>query len=316
MPKISVVIPLYNKTPHIQRALQSVFVQTSQDFEIVVVDDGSTDGGADVVRSIYDPRLRLIQQENAGVSVARNRGIQEAKADLVAFLDADDAWKPEFLETILRLRERFPDAGAYATAYELHEPNGKVIQPRYKDIPPSPWEGLIPNYFRAALGTPPVWASAVAVPNGVLRDVGYFPIGERLGEDGDMWLRIALRYSIAFSWQIGATYFRDAYNRACDSHFRQSEYCLVETAKESIRKGEVPPSMLPDLQEYMAKYTISASAQCILARKPEKARQMLANCKTRHFYWQKVWWYFWAIVPVPVSHFAWRVKRGVLRGNL
>jgi len=313
---ISVVIPLYNKAPHIQRALQSVLAQTWQDFEVIVIDDGSTDGGGEIIRGISDSRIRLVQQENAGVSAARNRGIKEAQADLIAFLDADDAWKPRFLETILRLREQFPAAGAYATAYELHEPNGKVIQPRYKYIPPSPWEGLIPNYFRSALGTPPVWTSAVAVPKGVFKDVGYFPAGERLGEDGDMWLRIAVKYPIAFSWQIGAAYFRDASNRACDSHFMQSEYRLLETARESIRKGDVPLSKLPDLQEYMAKYTISASAQCVLAGKPEKARQMLADCKTICFYRQKVWWRFWAALPAPASQFVWRLKRRLVRESL
>jgi glycosyltransferase involved in cell wall biosynthesis len=316
MPNTSVVIPLYNKAPHIQRALQSVLAQTRQDFEIIVIDDGSTDGGGEIVRGIPDSRIRLVQQENAGVSAARNRGIREAQANLIAFLDADDAWKPRFLETVLRLKEQFPDAGAYATAYELHESNSKVIQPRYKAIPPPPWEGLIPNYFRSALDTPPVSSSAVAVPKGVFMDVGYFPLGERLGEDGDMWLRIALKYPIVFSWQIGAAYFRDASNRACDSHFMQSEYRLVETGRESIRNGEVPPSKLPDLEEYMAKYTIFASAQCVLAGKPAKARQMLADCNTIRFYQQKVWWYFWAIMPAPLTHFVWQVKRRLLRGSL
>ncbi|NLB79493.1 MAG: glycosyltransferase family 2 protein, partial [Clostridiaceae bacterium] len=119
-PKVSVVIPLYNKAPYIMRSLRSVLAQSYQNFEIVVVDDGSTDGGGDIVLSVGDPCIRLIRQENGGVSAARNRGIQEAKADLIAFLDADDEWKPSFLELILDMYSNYPDAGLYGTCYEFH----------------------------------------------------------------------------------------------------------------------------------------------------------------------------------------------------
>ena len=108
---ISVAIPLYNKRREIARTIQSVFDQTFQQFEILVIDDGSTDGGADIVAQIGDPRVRLIRQANAGVSAARNHAISEAKTELIAFLDADDEWKPGFLAAIWDLRERFPEAG-------------------------------------------------------------------------------------------------------------------------------------------------------------------------------------------------------------
>jgi len=114
---ISVVIPLYNKARHIRRALSSVLAQTAPCFELVVVDDGSTDGSADVVRSISDSRLRLVVQPNGGECAARNRGIRETSGELIAFLDADDEWLPEFLSTVMRLYDQCPQAGAYATAY-------------------------------------------------------------------------------------------------------------------------------------------------------------------------------------------------------
>lgn len=98
----SVVIPLYNKEPYILRSIQSVLSQTHTDFELIVIDDGSTDGGLTLTRSISDPRVRLIQQPNGGVSRARNRGVQEASAEWVAFLDADDEYFPRFLEEMAR----------------------------------------------------------------------------------------------------------------------------------------------------------------------------------------------------------------------
>lgn len=98
IPDISVIIPLYNKGKYIVRALDSVFAQTYQDFEVIVVDDGSTDNGLEIVQQYRDSRLRLIRQANAGPGAARNRGLKASKAPFVAFLDADDEWLPEFLE--------------------------------------------------------------------------------------------------------------------------------------------------------------------------------------------------------------------------
>lgn len=95
--KVSAIIPLYNKAPYIQRALDSVLAQTLQDLELIVVDDGSTDGGGEIVERCSDPRVRLIRQENGGPGAARNRGLREARGDIVAFLDADDEWLPRYL---------------------------------------------------------------------------------------------------------------------------------------------------------------------------------------------------------------------------
>ena len=111
---ISVVIPLYNKAGQVGRTLKSVLAQTFQEFEVVVVDDGSTDGSVEEVRSVHDDRIRIIVQQNAGVAAARNRGIAEARYDFVAFLDADDEWKPTYLETQYNLAQKYKDCDVYA----------------------------------------------------------------------------------------------------------------------------------------------------------------------------------------------------------
>lgn len=199
MPVVSVVIPLYNKSPYIARALNSVLAQTFQDFEVIVINDGSTDGGAAVVKEFDDPRIRLIQQENRGVSAARNRGIEAARAELVAFLDADDEWLQQFLETIIKLRGRFPNAGAYATAIVISDKNTKKYI-RYRSVPSSSWEGLIADYFGSSVvGDLILSSSSVAIPKNILYEMNGFAIDARWGEDLDLWGRIALRYPIGFS---------------------------------------------------------------------------------------------------------------------
>ncbi|MDD5303369.1 MAG: glycosyltransferase family A protein, partial [Elusimicrobia bacterium] len=148
-PKVSVVIPLYNKGPHIARALDSVLAQSVRDFEIVVVDDASTDGGAEIVRRHHDRRIRLVGRDKPGPGghAARNAGIKAAAAPLIAFLDADDTWEPQYLETILRMRKAYPQAGAYATAYRIYDRGGRVENRRYHGVPEPPWEGIVPDYF-------------------------------------------------------------------------------------------------------------------------------------------------------------------------
>ena len=309
IPTISVVIPLYNKEKYIKRALDSVRAQTFDDFEVIVINDGSTDNGPSIVEQYNDPRIKLINQENAGVSAARNRGIKEAKADLIAFIDADDEWLPEFLETVIRLRDRYPEAGAYATAYEIQKRNEDVYSPKYKHIPPVPWEGIIPNYLRSVLAVPIVCSSAVAVPKDVFSDVGGFPLGEYLGEDGDMWLRIALKYPIAFSSRINAIYHKDAHGRACFNRMIRCEYRLIKTGCNAINNDVVPQHMLPYLEVYVAKYRITSASQCILSGERQIAKKILATCKTKRYYMRKLWWRLWAMMPTWVTSCAWYIKR-------
>lgn len=197
---MSVVIPLYNKEREVERAIRSVVAQTVQDFEIVVVNDGSTDRGPEIVAGIADPRIRLLQQGNQGVSAARNRGIAEARSHLIAFLDADDEWKPCFLQEIMRLRAKYPGASVFATSYLFCDGEGRYSAPGINGIPPHPWDGTLEDYFAiASRSDPPLWTSAVAVTKAAITSVGGFPVGVKSGEDLLTWARLAVRFHIAYS---------------------------------------------------------------------------------------------------------------------
>ncbi|MFZ2406835.1 MAG: glycosyltransferase family 2 protein, partial [Methylobacter sp.] len=193
----SVVIPLYNKEATVERAIKSVLNQTVQDFEIVVVNDGSTDKGPDVVSAINDPRIRLIDQDNQGVSAARNKGIAEARGPWIAFLDADDWWQPNFLETINRLITLSVDIVLCATAYQYYvEQNGNanIAYPRLTNIPKELWEGILEDYFAACIKSDsPVWTSAVAAKKTALEAVGGFEEGLQEGEDLLTWAKLACK---------------------------------------------------------------------------------------------------------------------------
>lgn len=203
--RFSVIIPLYNKAPYVEKALRSVFAQTFIDFELIVVDDGSKDGSAEIVEGIFaseksrsnaNPSIhrqnRIIRQANAGVSTARNNGVAAAQGEYVCFLDADDWWEPGFLEGMDGLINNFPEARLYATSYYYVKYGRKLVK---LDIPTGYF-----NYFRvyAQVLCQPVWTGAACMRRETFNEFGGFKPHLKLGEDFELWSRIALRYSVAF----------------------------------------------------------------------------------------------------------------------
>lgn len=213
-PQISVVVALYNKEREVMRCVESVLRQSFADFELIIVEDGSTDRSLEIVRSVQDPRVRVVDKPNGGVAMARNRGIEEARADLIAFLDADDEWWPDFLRTIFDLSKSSPDAGAYFTAFWVERGNGwgrRVVRP-VRDLLPG--KNLLKNYYR--VGHDYESCSAVAVWKKVFERAGYFR--EMIAEDTDLWMRIAAFYPIAYSRRVESVWNQDASNRRSNQH--------------------------------------------------------------------------------------------------
>src|SRR4030042_2191113 len=205
--RISIVMPLYNKEGEVSRAIKSVLAQNFSDFELLVINDGSTDKGPEVVRQIEDKRVSIIDQDNGGVSAARNRGIEEAKSDFITFLDADDEWKTDFLESVIRMRRNFPDCKVFGTNYLYRNVDGFLMSTILRGLPKAPWEGALEDYFKVASHSdPPISSSAVAVVKEALASIGGFPVGVTTGEDLLTWARLASRYKIAYSTQPAAIF--------------------------------------------------------------------------------------------------------------
>lgn len=280
---VSVVIPLYNKKNYIGRTIRSVLMQTIEDFEIIIIDDGSLDGSGDVAKTFLDSRIRLFRQENQGVSAARNNGVRNARADFIAFLDADDEWLPDHLKTLLRLRNEYSFAGAFTTAYTILEPNGKMRSARYRAIPANPREGLIPNYFKSAtLGDSPLNSSSVGIPKIIFNEFGGFPEDEWWGEDTDLFGRIALKYPIAFSWGGGVIYHWDATGRVCGRPSLKPEPFVI-TAQRVLSTEQLTESVRKDLKEYSARKELYRAASHLYVGNKTKARNILKETHTDYF---------------------------------
>ena len=191
--RFSVIIPLYNKAPYIEKALRSVLAQTFADYELIVVDDGSTDASAGAVQRTLegsDIRWRLISKENGGVSSARNAGIDAADGEYACLLDADDWWEPAFLERMDILISNYPDAGLYCSNY-YYVHNGKNTVKL--DIPTGYFD-YCKEYARTLCM---VATSSCCSATQVLKEMGGFKTFLKLGEDFDLWIRIALKYGTA-----------------------------------------------------------------------------------------------------------------------
>lgn len=194
---ISIVIPLYNKASYIEKCINSVLNQSFSNFEIIVVNDGSTDNGQDIVEKMVDSRITLISQKNSGVSIARNRGVAEAKFNFAAFLDADDWWHTDFLEEMIKVIKEYPEAGMYASNYKIVNNaqtfSSSIILNLYFK---KGYFNYIESFYKN--GISPIWTSAVIVNNSKFKGIGGFNPKLRYGEDLEFWLRMSVNYRIVY----------------------------------------------------------------------------------------------------------------------
>ncbi|MBN1548424.1 MAG: glycosyltransferase family 2 protein [Syntrophaceae bacterium] len=238
----SVVIPLYNKADTVARAVQSVLDQTVQDYEIIVVNDGSEDNGPAIVESFNDSRIRLLHQKNAGVSAARNRGIEESVSDLIAFLDADDEWLPTYLEKIRELVVRFPDCGLYGTRYFYQNPDGKKHVAVIRGIPED-FDGILNDYFGlAARSHPPICADTACASKDALNRIGGFLKGLASGQDLLAWGKLAANFRMAYSMEPLAVYHLDNAATYRDKPSRVPlEHDIVGEEFKGLYEDSLPP---------------------------------------------------------------------------
>jgi len=204
MAGVSVVVPLYNKGPYLLRALTSIAHQSYSDFEVIVVNDGSTDHGEDIANTFPDRRFRVLHQENAGPGAARNRGVAQASGSLIAFLDADDEWLPDYLEGAVRAFGERPDIAAFTQGY-IEYPSGRSTEPMWRK------RGLLEGvqvlgqsaellHYMLAYMTPPATVARIEV---VRKWGGFYEHRCTFGEDSFLWLKILLNEQVAFALQPG-----------------------------------------------------------------------------------------------------------------
>lgn len=250
--KFSVIIPLYNKAAYIAKAIKSVLAQTCDDYDLVIVDDGSKDDSAENAAKAIEGRrnCRLIRQENAGVSLARNNGAVASHGDYLCFLDADDWWEPSFLEGMSRLIEEYHEAGIYGTNYTIVNETKHKTRVAKIGVEEGFEKGYI-NYCQTYAKTMymPLWTGAVCIPRSVFDEMQGFPKGIKLGEDFILWIHIAMKYKVAFLNKPLAFYNQDVEiaNRGVGRLYATNEHMLWNMADlESLEKSNTDYKNLID----------------------------------------------------------------------
>jgi len=251
---ISIIIPLYNKEGNIVSTLNSILQQTYWDYEVLIVNDGSTDNSLPVVRNFLtqknDGRFRIISQVNRGVSSARNRGVKESVGEYIAFLDADDVWEPTYLEEMAKLINDYPSACIYGIGYGLLSGGKKT-----------PHLCRIPNNFRGVLQCSwneklmLYWTSSTCCNR---QHMVLFDENLTHGEDLDVWFRMMLQGDAVFNNVTLAYYVQDSKNRAMnivpaiDKHIVSviERYRVVRETNEDFQKA-FDTQMIYFLYEYM-----------------------------------------------------------------
>jgi glycosyltransferase involved in cell wall biosynthesis len=212
----SIIIPLYNKASFVTTAIESVLSQSYQDFEIIVVDDGSTDDGASIVKAIPDHRIQLIQQVNNGVSYARNQGIELAKGELICFLDADDWYLSSYLETVVSMASRHPDIAFFATNYKCISTSSLNTASFSWDPGNTQSVEIIDDLFSRWGNRPLFVINSVAVRHKhLIQFKPCFPPGEQWAEDQDLWFRIAEKSLLAYCSMPLVGYRKDVDESLC-----------------------------------------------------------------------------------------------------
>lgn len=234
----SVIIPLYNKENFIENTLKSVLDQTFTDFELIIVNDGSTDTSEEKVFQFHDDRIRYFSKENEGVSSARNYGISVAQSDYITFIDADDYWYPDFLKEMFQNINKYPEEKIFSGAIEIE--TSKSILPAVYSIDKTD-NCQIVNYFNASHKTTVICTSCAVFKRSIFDEVGNFDINLKSGQDTDMWIRIGLIYPVLFTHTILARYVYDKNSLSKNKEYLNkrmnfSKFSEIEKKNSALKK--------------------------------------------------------------------------------
>ena len=234
MPTFSVIIPLYNKADTIERTLRSIDAQTFRDFEVIVVDDGSTDCSADVVSNLtLQTPLTLVKQKNTGVSVARNKGAEISRGKFIAFIDADDEWLSDYLQGVFSAHQCYPSARVIGADYETVYPD-KIVSGRNEKVIE------FVDFFKEWPIRSPIHTSSLCIEREFFLNIGGFKKNCRFFEDAELLFRMAeVEGMFVVNRRVLARYNSDATERATGCGISMLEYPHLLWAEKKIANNNI-----------------------------------------------------------------------------
>jgi glycosyltransferase involved in cell wall biosynthesis len=299
IPKFSIIIPLFNKEKHIQKTIESVLTQTFQDYEIIIINDGSTDKSCLIVERFKDSRIKFYSQKNAGAAAARNSGIKTAIGEYISFLDADDYWFPNYLDEVFKLITDFPNCGMYCSRYKIKLSKNHIINTNLNDTLEDNFRGIVPDFFKSSLKFRVALTSAVSIKKELIEKTGFFNEDLVPCEDLDYWIKMGINFPVAITNKITCIYNFEN-NNISQSNITNhklldfKEYASFEKKNKSLKQfidvyrveyglKYKTAGLIEKSNEYLSevdKKSISKSTK-ILLQLPPKILQLLL--KLKHF---------------------------------
>jgi glycosyltransferase involved in cell wall biosynthesis len=244
MTLFSIIIPLYNKERYVENALQSILKQTITDYEIIIVNDGSTDKSKEIASKYLSDEIRIIDHaNNKGLSAARNTGIKNANSDYITFLDADDLWHPNYLQTIKKLILSYPEAHIFATNFDEIYPKTTHKPHNGSEDLPLDFNGVI-NFFKINLKQGIYTPSSVCWRKTVFETIGYYDEKITFSEDLDFNIRANLKFKLAYSNNVQMSYFMETDNQITRSS-------ILNKVLPDYDQYEKYCSAVPHLKKYL-----------------------------------------------------------------
>ncbi len=235
-PYFSVIIPLYNKEKYIEKTLQSVLNQLFNDFEIIIIDDGSTDNSINIISQFTSPRIKIIKQSNKGAGAARNTGIDHAKGDYIALLDADDCWYEDHLTQLKKQIDLFPNAGLYCNNYEVLYSKNNCKKARFNFTFGKECV-IVKDYFKASIINSIAWTSSVGFAKSKFKSLKGFNESLKTAQDLDLWIRFALKHQVSFNPKVTMTYKLFVDNSLSKNEYNLIRYDFINSYSEEEKKN-------------------------------------------------------------------------------
>jgi len=304
-PFFSVVIPLYNKEMFIEDTLKSVLNQTFQDFEIIIVNDGSTDNGLEKIKNHIDKRFKIFTQENLGAAYTRNRGIKEANGHYIALLDADDLWHNNHLLELKKLIEAFPKAELFCNNYQVKRSKNSITPTSFNFTYSTNCE-IIEKFFEANIIDCIPTSSSVAFLKSSFNKIGGYNISIISGQDTDLWIRFALHCNIAFNPVVTMIYNNFDNNSLSKSKNNEGRYKLINNYNTEEKTNK-------SLKKYLDINRYAVAIRCALNNEDELYRKLKREIDyTNLNFKQKTL----LVIPKFILYFLRYIQKKLLKTNI
>ena len=270
-------MPYYKNRNIIERSLNSIFNQTKQNFEIIIVDDGSEDDIELYIRSIHDSRIHFLSQKNSGVSAARNSGIKAASGEWICFLDSDDEWMPDHLAELELMQNQFPNAQFLITSY-LREGNTEYYSNSlFPDDVERYW--VIDDLLRVSVAKPGIiHTNSVCIKKSLLDKCGLFEYKINKGEDTDLWYRCSLFTEVVASKKTTTIYHRDGSFLTKTKSFNY-DWIFLKREQELLSNEEISVSKRYSVRLFCQNYCLSSCKRLFSEGRKKEVGVIISSIK-------------------------------------